>query len=1535
MVADDNRDICEGEIYSLRQIYTNTEFSDLRAKKFDENRKYIPPIVSFYLGPQESRSSWGDTAEQYVVNVTINLTGGYPDEVPSKITVEASKITGSKVAQDDLKKIEDELMQKARDRLGDPYLLDLSFEIREILYRIRSTGRVISTTDFTKAQNQGREKKGMSMFSNGKSKHEKESFFDKNPHLEGRVLLEFVEVDDGKEEHKIPIPFGYEKRMVIHPNGTVYMAYIINLIPKSLERLDERTARLKSFSTMLFNRLEKAAKEGQKYLMTPFAVTVESSIDFVSSKDWDFLRDYFDEKSVSQSGLNSGSRVYLIYPFLHNFKFAEARNYDQLRALAKDLLFAVDALMIAQVAHGHISESSIFFNTDNKTLQLVGAGMKQLVKQATELGFFVVGFQQVENIMNNFDLANIAGVLSRVASGLALSGEEKSLFNAFISEATERKHVNSQNVKALMNQRFLQRRKSENIQNEAPSSLDESFSHESETAENFTKDDRFDQGIIGAGGFGSVARLRHKIDGQSYAVKKIPLPKNERLSQKILREANLLSRLNHENIVRYYHSWKEIHEIKGLLPARSRTTSEMEKSERLRDESLLELNQLKFASIAGTSSFYNDDFSGDMSGSDSEEIDFSTKSECFTSDEDEEEESLSPEAAAERRRVLSESRRGSWKLSFCEEDGSPSPQALEYIFIQMEFCSNRTLKDEISTESIPSERAWMIARECFEGLNYIHSNKTIHRDLKPGNIFLDSNRHVKIGDFGLARHAGTEYRIQRFNSSKDSDKTSLAGTPLYIAPEYFDTKRKSPISSKVDMYALGIILFEVFHRMPDQSRERLEKILKLKDEYIFPEEFSSEDKDAEKIIIESRSLADKSALLEESESHIREVQEFSRAACQKQSSKSFQVILKELFKPTPSPKSQVEFIRDEFDRLNAQSKCPPTGFMFQQIFIAKFVSRKYRFLDLPILNPFSTTSSSSPRVLENSGMVVHLSDAQRYGLQNYCVATKTQSDRLFQLIPVFEGLYSDGQHPRQKHTLRLSLVDSLYRHQMVELLSLFHNWFELFPNQKIQIHLNHVEITKSIISSIALRGAERIKSHLVKISQKRNFQRSTIFNLSRDRAFKRMIGEYLTDEKYITALNIYDIKTSRQRILPFLKSNSSRAAYEALEAISDSLSTILPDVEVFYRPSLLPTQDSVGLTFQLVGERDSQLRPGQNDTFIVASATEYEIKSSVFPVSRLLHAYSLDFFIDDLQESCSPVRSLACEHPKVLIYTDKADLARLALLTFLEKSNLRAGIVDLPSSLPAKETKEAALKEAKMCSAPLLIFLSIEKEKDLQLIEKLFVFDVNEHLTSRRPHPPTEFTRKAQSTSRLDSNDPFIYSSVADDKICIFDFLSSKIASIANSDSENARQSLRKSVSSTTTKIVEEVIYVTLKGAKEHSKPGKSAWKSSMHKGIEEAISHHPLLSKMKNLVLVVSDVTGQIIRSLVSQLEIRPIQTGHTENSWKITASKEQICGFLNAPTTTRKLVEKMVDAINEMGAKGRTVAVGSYEEHVYKLVH
>lgn len=47
-------------------------------------------------------------------------------------------------------------------------------------------------------------------------------------------------------------------------------------------------------------------------------------------------------------------------------------------------------------------------------------------------------------------------------------------------------------------------------------------------------------------------------------------------------------------------------------------------------------------------------------------------------------------------------------------------------------------------------RVWRLFREIVEGLAHIHQQGMIHRDLKPVNIFLDSQDHVKIGDFGLA-----------------------------------------------------------------------------------------------------------------------------------------------------------------------------------------------------------------------------------------------------------------------------------------------------------------------------------------------------------------------------------------------------------------------------------------------------------------------------------------------------------------------------------------------------------------------------------------------------------------------------------------------------------------------------------------------------------------------------------------------------------------------------------------------------------------
>ena len=64
---------------------------------------------------------------------------------------------------------------------------------------------------------------------------------------------------------------------------------------------------------------------------------------------------------------------------------------------------------------------------------------------------------------------------------------------------------------------------------------------------------------IGKGGFGDVLKVWNLLDDQEYAIKRIRLnPADKGTNRKIMREVKLLSRLNHENVVRYYNSWHEL-----------------------------------------------------------------------------------------------------------------------------------------------------------------------------------------------------------------------------------------------------------------------------------------------------------------------------------------------------------------------------------------------------------------------------------------------------------------------------------------------------------------------------------------------------------------------------------------------------------------------------------------------------------------------------------------------------------------------------------------------------------------------------------------------------------------------------------------------------------------------------------------------------------------------------------------------------------------------------------------------------------------
>lgn len=114
------------------------------------------------------------------------------------------------------------------------------------------------------------------------------------------------------------------------------------------------------------------------------------------------------------------------------------------------------------------------------------------------------------------------------------------------------------------------------------------------------------------------------------------------------------------------------------------------------------------------------------------------------------------------------------------------------------------------------------------------------RDLKPSNIFFANDGTLKIGDFGLATAAGynaaEEAEMQdqtlTFNSNSDEGHTEEVGTELYMSPEQVE---KKPYNHKVDIYSLGLILFELL--VPFQTQmERIDTMSKLK-KLVFPSEF--------------------------------------------------------------------------------------------------------------------------------------------------------------------------------------------------------------------------------------------------------------------------------------------------------------------------------------------------------------------------------------------------------------------------------------------------------------------------------------------------------------------------------------------------------------------------------------------------------------------------------------------------------------------------------------------------------------------------
>jgi serine/threonine protein kinase len=127
-------------------------------------------------------------------------------------------------------------------------------------------------------------------------------------------------------------------------------------------------------------------------------------------------------------------------------------------------------------------------------------------------------------------------------------------------------------------------------------------------------------------------------------------------------------------------------------------------------------------------------------------------------------------------------------------------------FIAMEKLDGVNLKTHMSRQALDTAEVAQIARQITDALDAAHQKGIVHRDIKPGNVVVGENGHVKVLDFGLAR---------RFRLADDTEGVGLMGSTLpgrplgtanYMAPERI---LQLPLDPRSDLFSLGVVMFEM------------------------------------------------------------------------------------------------------------------------------------------------------------------------------------------------------------------------------------------------------------------------------------------------------------------------------------------------------------------------------------------------------------------------------------------------------------------------------------------------------------------------------------------------------------------------------------------------------------------------------------------------------------------------------------------------------------------------------------------------------
>ncbi len=154
-------------------------------------------------------------------------------------------------------------------------------------------------------------------------------------------------------------------------------------------------------------------------------------------------------------------------------------------------------------------------------------------------------------------------------------------------------------------------------------------------------------------------------------------------------------------------------------------------------------------------------------------------------------------------------------FEFAEEDGVP--------YIVMEFLRGRSLSSRMAAEPLLTvDQSLDVLIQLCTGLQFAHENGVVHRDVKPGNVWLLEDGTVKLLDFGIAKVAAS-------TMTRGGD---VLGSACYMSPEQISSK---PVDGRADVFSAGVVLYEMLaHRKPFDAESPTAALMKIVQEEPVP-----------------------------------------------------------------------------------------------------------------------------------------------------------------------------------------------------------------------------------------------------------------------------------------------------------------------------------------------------------------------------------------------------------------------------------------------------------------------------------------------------------------------------------------------------------------------------------------------------------------------------------------------------------------------------------------------------------------------------